>query len=157
MHIRDFIMMRKREKPTSNDTNQHIDTLIGAHSVITGELSFEGAVRIDGRFEGNIHADKDGTLIVSEGATIQGEVRVPSLVLHGTIDGNVFTTEKLQLGSTGCLNGDVQYNILSLAEGSSINGRCSHMDERKQAQAAPNKATTGKKQRPNNQQKLQEV
>ncbi len=150
-------MMRRREKVSTNDHNQQIDTLIGAHSVITGELSFEGSVRIDGRFKGNIHADKDGTLIVSEGAIIQGEVRVPSLVLHGTIDGNVFTKEKLQLGSTGCLNGDVQYNILSLAEGSSINGRCSHMDETKQvARAAPSTKPSVKRS-PNNKPELQEV
>ena len=75
-HLRIFKhMLRKRDNTTtmSND-HQQIDTLIGAHSVITGELSFEGAVRIDGRFEGNIHSSKGGTLIVSEGAKIFGEV-----------------------------------------------------------------------------------
>ncbi|MDQ6957132.1 MAG: polymer-forming cytoskeletal protein, partial [Mariprofundaceae bacterium] len=68
-------MLRKRDNTTTiNHDHQQIDTLIGAHSVITGELSFEGAVRIDGRFEGNIHSSKGGTLIVSEGAKIFGEV-----------------------------------------------------------------------------------
>ncbi len=108
---------------------QHIDTLIGKHSTFTGDLSFEGAVRIDGRFEGNIHSEKDGTLIVSEGAFIKGEVDVPNLVLHGDINGNVRANHSLRLGVKGVLNGDVQYAIINLAEGSAINGRCTRIDD----------------------------
>ncbi|MDQ6991765.1 MAG: polymer-forming cytoskeletal protein [Mariprofundaceae bacterium] len=146
-------MLRKREKNVSNDPQQ-IDTLIGVHSVITGELSFEGAVRIDGKFNGNIHADKDGTLIVSEGAIIQGEVHVPSLILHGTIEGNVYTSQSLKLGSTGHLNGDVQYKLLSLAEGSAINGRCNHIDSVAKQVVKTNKQAPVRQQK---NQKLQEV
>ncbi|MDQ6955293.1 MAG: polymer-forming cytoskeletal protein [Mariprofundaceae bacterium] len=134
-------MLRKREKTTSTSTNndkQHIDTLIGAHSVITGELSFEGAVRIDGRFEGNIHSRKGGTLIVSEGAQITGEVNVPSLILHGLIQGNVRASESLKLGETGNLNGDVEYSVMSLAEGSAINGRCTRISDKTATPASKN-------------------
>ncbi|MDX8394901.1 MAG: polymer-forming cytoskeletal protein [Mariprofundaceae bacterium] len=120
------------EKSRVNPESQHIDTLIGAHSVITGELSFEGAVRVDGRFEGNIHSPKDGTLIVSKGAEIKGEVRVPNLILHGTIKGNVHAAHSLKIGETGCLNGDVEYKVMSLVEGSSVNGRCARISDKAQ-------------------------
>jgi len=125
-------MLRKRDNTTATTNNDHqqIDTLIGAHSVITGELSFEGAVRIDGRFEGNIRSSKGGTLIVSEGAKISGEVDVPSLILHGIIEGNVRASDSLKLGETGCLNGDLEYSVMSLAEGSAINGRCSRITDK---------------------------
>jgi len=147
-------MLRKREKAVIKDPQQ-IDTLIGAHSVITGELSFEGSVRIDGRFNGNIHADKEGTLIVSEGAMIQGEVHVPSLILHGMIEGNVHTSESLKLGSTGQLKGDVEYKVLSLAEGSAINGRCNRIQESaKQAVTKNNKQANHQASK---KQQLQEV
>ncbi len=109
--------------------SQHIDTLIGVNSVFTGDLTFEGAVRIDGRFEGNIRSEKEGTLIVSEGALIKGEVSVPNLVLHGDINGDVCASESLKIGAKGVLNGDVQYKVLSLAEGASMNGRCSRIGE----------------------------
>jgi len=123
-------MFAKKEKQVKTMKEpQHIDTLIGVHSVFTGDLTFEGAVRIDGRFEGNIHSEKDGTLIVSEGAFIKGEVHVPNLVLHGDINGNVFASHSLKIGENGVLNGDVSYKIITLAEGSAINGRCSRMDE----------------------------
>jgi len=108
---------------------QHIDTLIGIHSVFTGDLSFEGAVRIDGRFEGNIRSEKDGTLIISEGAFIKGEVSVPNLVLHGDINGNVCASSSLRIGAKGVLNGDVSYKVLSLAEGASMNGTCARIEE----------------------------
>jgi len=118
---------QKQVKPMKE--TQHIDTLIGVHSVFTGDLSFEGAVRIDGRFEGNIHSQKDGTLIVSEGAFIKGEVHVPNLVLHGDINGNVHASHSLKVGAKGVLNGDVEYKVITLAEGAAINGRCTRIDD----------------------------
>lgn len=118
---------QKQVKPMKEA--QHIDTLIGVHSVFTGNLSFEGAVRIDGRFEGNIKSEKDGTLIVSEGAFIKGEVNVPNLVLHGDINGNVHASQNLKIGVKGVLNGDVEYKVITLAEGSAINGRCARIDD----------------------------
>ncbi len=123
------MLRRKEKKEPIMKEPQHIDTLIGVHSVFTGDLSFEGAVRIDGRFEGNIRSEKDGTLIVSEGAFIKGEVSVPNLVLHGDINGNVFAMHSLRIGAKGVLNGDVQYHVISLTEGASVNGRCAHVDE----------------------------
>ncbi len=124
-------MLRKKRihKEPAMKEPQHIDTLIGVHSVFTGDLLFEGAVRIDGRFEGNIRSKKDGTLIVSEGAFIKGEVSVPNLVLHGDINGDVHASNSLKIGAKGVLNGDVMYNVLSLAEGASMNGRCSRIEE----------------------------
>lgn len=120
---------KEQKKVVAMKEPQHIDTLIGIHSVFTGDLSFEGAVRIDGRFEGNIHSVKDGTLIVSEGAFIKGEVNVPNLVLHGDINGDVRASHSLKIGTKGVLNGDVEYTVITLAEGSAINGRCARIDD----------------------------
>ena len=113
--------------------NSNIETIIGEHAVFTGELNFEGAVRIDGHFEGNIRSRNGGTLIVSEVAEITGEVDVPNLVLHGTVNGNVRASENLKMTATGKLIGDVEYKVISLSEGASINGRCNRIDEKKLA------------------------
>jgi len=126
-------MLRKRSNNTAKTAvnDQNIDTLIGVHSSIVGDLTFEGSVRIDGKFEGNIHSAKEGTLIISEGARVVGEVHVPNLILHGNINGNVFATHSLNIGITGELNGDVEYLKISLADGCVINGRCKHIEEGK--------------------------
>ncbi len=124
--------MIKRSKPVATG-GTHIDTLIGAQARFKGELTFEGTVRIDGQFEGNIRSSQDGTLIVSESAQIQGEVNVPNLMLHGTIRGNVRASKSITIGPKGRLNGDLEYTRLSLAEGASVNGRCTRIDDEEQS------------------------
>ncbi|MES0370724.1 MAG: polymer-forming cytoskeletal protein [Mariprofundaceae bacterium] len=145
-------MMRKRDESMVTATeHQHIDTLIGAHSSFKGELDFEGAVRVDGRFEGNLRSTKDGTLIVSQGAEISGEVSVPNLILHGLIKGNVHAAKNLKVGETGCINGDVEYRIITLAEGGAINGRCSRISDKAaapQKTAAPASSSTDREGTP---------
>jgi len=128
----------KRREPLTktHSENQHIDTLIGEHSHFNGELRFEGAVRIDGKFEGNVRSSNDGTLIVSESAQIVGEVDVPNLLLHGTVSGNVRASKSLKIGSTGKLNGDMEYSIVSLAEGAAVNGRCNRLEDKERVKQA---------------------
>ena len=121
---------------STNLDNSNIQTIIGQHAKFKGELTFEGAVRIDGDFEGNISAKNGATLIVSEVANITGEVDVPNLVLHGTICGNVRAGESMKMTSSGRLKGDVEYKMISLAEGASINGRCSRIEEKPQVVVA---------------------
>jgi len=135
--------MRHRDPgtPTIPD-NQNIDTLIGEHSHFNGELSFEGAVRIDGKFEGNIRSTNEGTLIVSEAAQIIGEVDVPILLLHGTVRGNVRSSKSLKIGPTGRLNGDVEYSVISLAEGAAVNGRCNRIEDKERVKQAANTNAT---------------
>jgi len=134
-------MLRSKPASIQQGGSQHIDTLIGAHAKFKGELAFEGTVRIDGKFEGNISSTEDGTLIISETAEVQGEIRVPNLLLYGTVRGNVRATKSLQVGPKGRLNGDVEYTVLSLAEGAAVNGRCTRIDDKeKSAQAKPQAA-----------------
>jgi len=118
-----------------------IDTLIGASSTFSGDLNFEGSVRIDGKFEGTITSTQDGTLVISEGAQVVGEVKVPNLVLHGSIRGNVYASKSLHVGAKGVLNGDVEYALISLAEGAAVNGRCVRISEKSAAKVAPTPAT----------------
>ena len=83
--------------PAPTTTNQHgdqkirsarVDTLIGRGTTIDGDLRFSGGLHVEGVIKGNLAADgDDATLILSEHGHIQGEVRVPSMVLNGMIDG----------------------------------------------------------------------
>ncbi len=126
----------------TNVDNSNIQTIIGQHARFKGELNFEGVVRIDGSFEGNIRATNGGTLIVSEVARISGEVDVPNLILHGTIQGNVRASESLKMSATGKLMGDLEYRVFSLSEGALINGRCNRIEEKKLAAATTTESDT---------------
>jgi len=121
-----------KSSATATD-NQHIDTLIGGLSSFKGELAFEGVVRIDGKFEGNLCSQKEGTLIISESGRVVGDVDVPRLILHGAIKGNVRVSSMLQICTKGRLAGDVEYATMTLAEGAAINGRCTRITEKTKA------------------------
>ncbi|PCH65082.1 MAG: cell shape determination protein CcmA [Gammaproteobacteria bacterium] len=108
-----------------------IDTLIGQHTHIKGDISFSGGLRIDGSIAGNVNAtgDSDSVLTLSEMGTVEGEVRVPNLVVNGSIIGNVYASEHVELAPKAKVKGNVYYHLLEMAMGSAVNGQMIHMNE----------------------------
>ena len=101
-----------------------VDTLIGKGTTIDGDLRFSGGLHIEGVVKGNLVADgDDATLILSEHGHIQGEVRVPSMVLNGMIEGDVYAVGKVELFEKARIAGDVYYNLLEMAVGAEVNGK----------------------------------
>ena len=101
-----------------------IDTMIGKGTTIDGDLRFSGGLHVEGVIKGNLAADgEDATLILSEHGHIQGEVRVPRMVLNGMIDGDVFACGKVELFEKARICGDVYYNLLEMAVGAEVNGK----------------------------------
>ena len=111
-----------------NKLQNRIDSLIGAGTTIEGNISFSGGLRVDGEIRGNVNAaaDQPSTLVVSEKARIDGEIRVSHLVVNGMINGPVFAAEFLELQSRSRLNGDVHYNTLEMQLGAVVEGRLVH-------------------------------
>ena len=86
-----------KSKPQST-----IDSLIGATTVIEGDVVFSGGLRVDGQVRGNVIASGESettnsTLVVSESARIQGEIRAAHVVVNGTVEGPIFVSEFLEL------------------------------------------------------------
>jgi len=102
-----------------------IDTLIGRDTVIEGDLSFSGGLRLDGRVRGNVvAADGQPTmLVVSENGRVEGEVRVAHLVLNGTVTGPVHAGELLELQAKARVHGEVHYAALEMQQGAIVEGR----------------------------------
>ena len=101
-----------------------VNTQIGKGTTIDGDLQFTGGLLIEGTVKGNMTAENDqATLILSEQGRIQGEVRVPSMVLNGSIDGDVFASGKVELFEKARVCGDVYYNLLEMAVGAEVNGK----------------------------------
>ncbi len=116
---------KNKAKPKLN----RIDTLIGEHSQIKGDLSFDGGLRIDGTIVGNINASNDNNalLTLSNKGTIEGDVKVPNLVVDGNISGNVFASEHIELAANAKISGNVYYNLLEMAMGAEVNGQMIHV------------------------------
>ncbi|MDD1748605.1 MAG: polymer-forming cytoskeletal protein [Methanothrix sp.] len=112
----------------SNKPQNRIDSLIGAGTRIEGNISFTGGLRVDGEIQGNVTAvaDQPSTLVVSEHASIEGEIRVAHLVANGSVTGPVFAAESLELQSHSRVRGDVNYNTLEMHLGAIVEGRLVH-------------------------------
>ncbi|MBW8079122.1 MAG: cell shape determination protein CcmA [Gallionella sp.] len=114
---------KKHSKPQSR-----IDSLIGAGTVIEGDLNFSGGMRIDGHVNGNVVATsgKPSTLVLSELAQINGNVNVTHLVVNGVINGAVSASEYLELQSKSKVTGDVSYHTIEIQLGAIVDGRLLH-------------------------------
>jgi cytoskeletal protein CcmA (bactofilin family) len=119
---------RKTSKPQSR-----IDCLIGAGTTIEGNLAFSGGLRVDGRVRGNVVAvdGEAATLVVSEEARIEGEIRVSHVVINGTVVGPVHASEYVELQAKCNVTGDVHYKAIELHLGAVVQGRLAHQSEEK--------------------------
>lgn len=103
-----------------------IDTLIGAETEIRGDLHFTGGLHVDGRIKGNVVADGDAVLMLSERGSIEGEVRVPNIILNGTVTGDVHAAERAELASKARVRGNVFYQLIEMVVGAEVNGKLVH-------------------------------
>ena len=95
-------------------------TYLGKGVDFKGVITFEGTVRVDGRFEGEIHTK--GTLIIGEQAVVTGVINTGTMIAQGKVSASVTATEKIQLLKPAVLIGDVRTPNLSIEEGVQYHG-----------------------------------
>ena len=108
-----------------------IDTLVGSNSKVSGDVFFEGGCHIDGTVNGSVSADPDteSALSISDIGSVDGGVTVPYVVLNGIVKGDVFASQRVELGPTARVIGNVYYNLIEMAIGAEINGKLVHQPE----------------------------
>ena len=104
----------------SSKKHPKLEVIIGNDTIIKGEITSKGTVRIDGRFEGNVTAD---SIIVGGDGTILGDVATKSLIAAGRITGNVHATESVEIQPKGEVCGDIYTQRLTVADGGVFEGR----------------------------------
>jgi cytoskeletal protein CcmA (bactofilin family) len=124
-------MFGNKNKP--NKPQNRIDCLIGAGTEIKGDMTFDGGLRVDGRVHGNVVSveGKPGTLVLSEAARIEGEIRVSHVVINGTVVGPVHAADYVELQSKANVTGDVYYRTLEMHLGAVVQGRLVYQDGNK--------------------------
>lgn len=112
-------------------SNSVVDTLVGSNSKVNGDLNFTGGCHVDGLVKGNVNAEPDSSsaLSISEEGSVEGGVSVPYVVLNGIVRGDVVASQRVQLGSTARVIGNVYYNLIEMAIGAEINGKLVHQPE----------------------------
>ncbi len=107
-----------------------VDTLIGRQTEILGDVCFSGGLHIDGRVKGMVttSGDNPAALSISDSGVIEGDVRVPVIVLNGTVNGDVYSSERLMLSAKARVVGNVYYKVLQMEPGALINGQLVYGD-----------------------------
>ncbi|NWN92925.1 polymer-forming cytoskeletal protein [Marinobacter adhaerens] len=107
------------------------DTLISSHTAIEGDVRFSGGLHIDGRVQGRVLAEDggDAVLRISEVGEVVGDIAAPRVIVNGTVHGDVYASEHLELAGKAAVNGSVYYNLIEMAMGASVNGNLVHQHE----------------------------
>ena len=99
-----------------------LQTIIGKGSEFEGKLTFEGQVVIEGKFNGQINT-KD-VLIVGPSARVQAEVVAGTVVINGTVEGNIKASQLVDLKQTGRVKGNIETPAISVEKGALFEGAC---------------------------------
>jgi cytoskeletal protein CcmA (bactofilin family) len=103
-------------------TGDDITTILGKGSNFDGKLTFEGTVRIDGRFSGEIRTD--GTLIIGESAEVEANIQAATVIVQGRVRGDVSATESLSIQAPARVQGNLVTPNLMIEKGSFFEGHC---------------------------------
>jgi cytoskeletal protein CcmA (bactofilin family) len=102
-----------------------ITTLLGRGASFEGTLTFEGTVRIDGKFKGEVFSDD--VLVIGEGAHVEAEMDVGEIIIQGTVVGNIKAKRSIEIHAPGRVKGDIHTPSLQIDKGVIFEGR-SFMD-----------------------------
>ena len=105
---------------------------VGHGTVLTGETNFEAMLRVDGHLMGTVASDS-GTLLVGTNGQVDANISVAAALVNGNVNGDIIATDKIQLGRTARVVGNITTPRLILEDGAVLEGSCS-MVKAKEAQ-----------------------
>ena len=108
-------MLQKKEEAS-------IKAYLGVDAIFKGTLSFDGAVRIDGQFEGQVNTDD--TLIIGETGNVTAEIEAGTVICKGRMQGTILASKKVEMHSASKIIGNVQTPALNIELGAVLDGHC---------------------------------
>jgi cytoskeletal protein CcmA (bactofilin family) len=123
----------------------------GSNAVLTGDVVFNGMLRVDGRLSGSI-SSVEGSLIVGAGGEIHANIDVAVAQIHGLVEGDTLASSKIELGRTAKVIGNVSSPSLRIEQGAVFEGRCNMSGVTKGGEVAPPAGNQEKPPAPSDQQ-----
>src|SRR5215216_3290345 len=117
---------------------------VGGGTVVTGEANFKAMMRVDGHLSGRV-SSSSGTLIVGANGKVDANIEVAVAVIHGTINGDIIATQRLELGRAAKVHGNIQTPSLIIEQGAIFEGTCKMLQ---MSQAADKAKSNVKKEEP---------
>lgn len=107
------------------DNPNAASAFLGPGSKITGTVKLDSTGRIEGEVEGEIHA-RD--LVIGESAVVKAQITGATVVVHGTVIGDIRATSRLEIRRPAKVKGNISSAVLVIEEGASFEGKCSMGD-----------------------------
>jgi len=101
----------------------NLSGFVGNGTVVTGEANFKAMMRVDGHLSGRVNSTS-GTLIVGSNGKVDANIEVAVAIIHGTVNGDIIATQRLELGRAAKLNGNIQTASLMIEPGALFEGSC---------------------------------
>lgn len=101
----------------------NLSGFVGSGTVVTGEANFKALMRVDGHLSGRI-TSTSGTLIVGANGKVDANIEVAVATIHGSVNGDIIATQRLELGRAAKLNGNIQTASLVIEPGALFEGTC---------------------------------
>lgn len=123
------------------EAKEEVKAFLGEGTEFKGLLSFEGTVRIDGKFEGEV-VSKD-TLILGESAILNAEISIGTIIVRGKMTGNIVAANKIEIRSKGEVIGNIRTPLLFVEENAVLDGKCEMIKKDKKLTILPTKESSG--------------
>lgn len=116
-------------------------TIISSAAQIKGDITFSGELHLEGKIIGNVIGDteKNARLIIGDTGSVEGDVRVPNIIINGIVTGNVYSSKQLEMAAKGIVKGTVHYHSIQMVKGSQVNGSMisDHTEDKKPKNEKP--------------------
>jgi cytoskeletal protein CcmA (bactofilin family) len=127
-------MFKKNKKQQSFQIDQQeISTIIGEGYIFTGEVQGSSVIRIEGKIIGNVNVEAG--VILGEKGVIDGNITSQSVIVFGTVNGNVKTTQ-LEIKKSGHVNGDIATDTVEIELGAHYNGKLAMVPQQQLKEAS---------------------
>jgi cytoskeletal protein CcmA (bactofilin family) len=125
--------MRKKNKSVPFAAGN--TTLIAGGTHVIGEIHFSGNLEVEGRITGNVVAEEgaDARVRILPDGRVNGDVRVPVVVINGHIEGDIYSSNQIELADKAVVEGNLHYALIEIEKGAQVNGNFVH-----QTTAEPN-------------------
>ena len=121
-------MLGNRKTKLSTQGSDKVETIIGQHVLVHGDLSFSGGLYIEGRIIGKVVAEPgvEALLTLAQGGSIEGEIHVRKAVISGRLTGDIHSDERIELTETAHIQGNIHYKLIEITAGATVSGQLIH-------------------------------
>lgn len=134
--------MSESESMARDIKEGRLSGFVGSGTMLTGETSFQAMLRVDGHLTGRVTSEA-GTLIIGSSGRVDANILVGTAMINGTVNGDIVATEKIELGRTARVIGNVQTPRLMIEDGAVFEGSCSMLKSREASDKRAQEARRG--------------